>query len=122
MATGALQKRILETKLAPFIPGFIPCVGDIDPFIHIPRPDGTRGLNGLECLNEPSGSQSDPAALHLKLRFAIIFTAVHQRQVVVVRRAHSFSVSILVVGARKDGEFTLSSPFDLQSLAKEHFL
>ncbi|KOO24988.1 intraflagellar transport protein 46-like isoform 1, partial [Chrysochromulina tobinii] len=30
----------LETRMRPFIPDYIPAVGDIDPFIKIPRPDG----------------------------------------------------------------------------------
>jgi hypothetical protein len=58
------QKIDLETRLKPFIPGnlpapslstpvpnsfvspdFIPAVGDIDPFIKIPRPDGKDGAS-----------------------------------------------------------------------------
>ncbi|CAH8490970.1 unnamed protein product [Heterobilharzia americana] len=30
----------LETKLKPFIPDYMPAVGDIDAFLKIPRPDG----------------------------------------------------------------------------------
>jgi intraflagellar transport protein 46 len=45
------QKVEIETKLIPFIPEFIPAVGDIDAFIKIQRPDGIDdgvGLLGLE--------------------------------------------------------------------------
>ena len=44
------QKVEIENKLIPFIPEFIPAVGDIDAFIKIPRPDGIDdgvGLLGL---------------------------------------------------------------------------
>ena len=48
------QKVEIETKLMPFIPDFIPAVGDIDAFIKIPRPDGIDDGVGLLgwCLNE----------------------------------------------------------------------
>ena len=29
----------IETKLKPFIPEFIPAVGEVDAFLKIPRPD-----------------------------------------------------------------------------------
>lgn len=41
------QKVDIETKLLPFIPEFIPAVGDIDAFIKIPRPDGIDDGVGL---------------------------------------------------------------------------
>ena len=38
----------LETKLKPFIPEYIPAVGDIDEFIKVPRPDGQPDFLGLK--------------------------------------------------------------------------
>lgn len=38
----------LETKLKPFIPEYIPAVGDIDEFIKVPRPDGQPDYLGLK--------------------------------------------------------------------------
>eukprot|EP00003_Mantamonas_plastica_P024782 TRINITY_DN468_c0_g1_i4.p1 TRINITY_DN468_c0_g1~~TRINITY_DN468_c0_g1_i4.p1 ORF type:complete len:555 (+),score=177.28 TRINITY_DN468_c0_g1_i4:803-2467(+) len=58
----------IETKLKPFIPDYIPAVGDIDAFIKIPRPDGQDDALGLTVLDEPAAIQSDPAVLQLKLR------------------------------------------------------
>jgi hypothetical protein len=48
----------LDTKLKPFIPDYIPAVGDIDPFIKVPRPDGKPTGLGLEVLDEPAADQS----------------------------------------------------------------
>jgi intraflagellar transport protein 46 len=60
----------IEAPLKPFLPGYIPAVGDVDELLHIPRPDGQDDGLGLEVLDEPAGSQSDPSVLQLKLRRA----------------------------------------------------
>ncbi|XP_026536786.1 intraflagellar transport protein 46 homolog isoform X2 [Notechis scutatus] len=57
----------LEHKLKPFIPDFIPAVGDIDAFLKVPRPDGKPDNLGLLMLDEPSTKQSDPTVLSLWL-------------------------------------------------------
>ncbi|XP_015742879.1 intraflagellar transport protein 46 homolog [Python bivittatus] len=57
----------LEHKLKPFIPDFIPAVGDIDAFLKVPRPDGNPDTLGLLVLDEPSTKQSDPTVLSLWL-------------------------------------------------------
>ncbi|XP_078035415.1 intraflagellar transport 46 [Augochlora pura] len=62
------QRIELNYKLIPFIPDYIPAVGDIDAFIKIPRPDGVDDKVGLTVLDEPCTNQSDPAVLHLQLR------------------------------------------------------
>ncbi|CAK9816764.1 Intraflagellar transport protein 46 homolog [Anthophora quadrimaculata] len=62
------QKIELNYKLIPFIPDYIPAVGDIDAFIKVPRPDGVEDKIGLAVLDEPCTNQSDPAVLHLQLR------------------------------------------------------
>ncbi|KAJ2991825.1 Intraflagellar transport protein 46 [Globomyces sp. JEL0801] len=62
----------LEPKLDPFIPDFIPCIGDIDPMIKIPLPEKIKDEQckvlleplksvGLTLLDEPNSVQSDPA-------------------------------------------------------------
>jgi len=58
----------IEAKLKPFIPDFIPAVGDPDAFLKVDRPDGIEELLGLHTLDEPSLYQSDPSVLDLKLR------------------------------------------------------
>ncbi|XP_020707474.2 intraflagellar transport protein 46 homolog [Athalia rosae] len=62
------QKIDLDYKLIPFVPDYIPAVGDIDAFIKVPRPDGIADKVGLMVLDEPCANQSDPAVLHLQLR------------------------------------------------------
>ncbi|XP_011298442.1 intraflagellar transport protein 46 homolog [Fopius arisanus] len=62
------QKMELSYKVAPYIPDFIPAVGDIDAFIKVPRPDGVDNKIGLIVLDEPCANQSEPAVLHLQLR------------------------------------------------------
>lgn len=63
------QKTKIEHKLQPFIPDYLPAVGDADAFIKVIPPDPTiqEGI-GLEFLDEPSLNQSDPCLLNLQLR------------------------------------------------------
>lgn len=50
----------LITALFPFIPEYIPAVGDIDAFIKVPVPDCVdEGVLGLEILDEPCTEQSN---------------------------------------------------------------
>nr|XP_012152012.1 PREDICTED: intraflagellar transport protein 46 homolog isoform X2 [Megachile rotundata] len=78
------QKIELNYKLIPFIPDFIPAVGDIDAFLKIPRPDGVEDKIGLNVLDEPCTNQSDPAVLHLQLR-SYMRSAGAARQTVIKR-------------------------------------
>jgi len=54
--------------MRPFIPDYIPAVGDIDSFVKVPRPDGKPDLLGLAVMDEPAATQSDPTVLTLQLR------------------------------------------------------
>lgn len=74
------QKLDFEYKLQPFIPDYIPAVGDIDSLLKvhppaIPESDPAApaikshlSTLGLTVLDEPCGNQTDPALLHMKLR------------------------------------------------------
>ncbi|SPQ93183.1 unnamed protein product (mitochondrion) [Plasmodiophora brassicae] len=62
------QVMELDTPLAPFVPEYIPSVGDIDAFIKVPRPDGKPDGLGLVVLDEPGANQTDPTVLDLQLR------------------------------------------------------
>ncbi|KAG8434581.1 hypothetical protein GDO86_012814 [Hymenochirus boettgeri] len=57
----------LDYRLKPFIPDFIPAVGDIDAFLKVPRPDKKPDNLGLLTLDEPSTKQSDPTVMALWL-------------------------------------------------------
>lgn len=63
------QDIVLETKLKPFIPEYVPAIGDIDAFLKVPRPDGKQDSLGLTVLDEPSSRQSDPHVLNLQMRY-----------------------------------------------------
>lgn len=67
----------LDYKFKPFIPEFLPAVGDIDAFLKITPPATTLSGKpfepnklqlGIVVLDEPAANQSDPALLHLQLR------------------------------------------------------
>jgi intraflagellar transport protein 46 len=58
----------IDAMLKPFIPEFIPAVGEVDAFLKIPRPDGESESLGLTILDEPCLNQSDPAILEVKLQ------------------------------------------------------
>ncbi|XP_023949987.2 intraflagellar transport protein 46 homolog [Bicyclus anynana] len=75
------QKIDISLKLAPFVPEFVPAVGDTDAFLKVSTPPvALRGAPlaehalehidnlGLTVLDEPSAEQSDSALLHLQLR------------------------------------------------------
>ncbi|KAJ8664424.1 hypothetical protein QAD02_006086 [Eretmocerus hayati] len=64
----APQRIDLQYRLIPFIPDYIPAVGDIDAFLKVPRPDAVPERIGLVVLDEPAAEQSEPAVLHLQLR------------------------------------------------------
>nr|CCC91023.1 conserved hypothetical protein [Trypanosoma congolense IL3000] len=62
------QMPDLPAKLRPFIPDYVPSIGDLDPFCKIPRPDGKPDGLGVYVLDEPSVPQSNPAVVLLELR------------------------------------------------------
>ncbi|KPI86152.1 hypothetical protein ABL78_4774 [Leptomonas seymouri] len=57
----------LPAKLRPFVPDYIPAIGDLDPFVKIPRPDGKQDGLGLYIVDEPTIPQSNPAVVLLEL-------------------------------------------------------
>ena len=59
----------VEPKLHPFIPDYIPAIGDIDGFIKVPRPDGNPSNLGLTVLDEPGSNQSNASVVALGLAY-----------------------------------------------------
>lgn len=53
--------------MKPFIPSYIPSIGDIDAFLKVPRPDNLPEELGLEVLDEPSITGLDPYVFVLEL-------------------------------------------------------
>ena len=59
----------LDTPLKCFIPPYIPAVGEVDPMIKIPRPDGVDDGIGITRLDEVIASeQSNAAVIELQLQ------------------------------------------------------
>lgn len=58
----------LETIYVPFLPDYTPSIGDVDPFIKVPRPDNKVEALGLVVLDDPCINQSDPTVLGLQLK------------------------------------------------------
>ncbi|KNC31259.1 hypothetical protein FF38_14367 [Lucilia cuprina] len=68
--------------LQPFIPEYVPAVGDVDAFLKVTeppllKPQRSKEMQehlqklGLYFLDEPSGTQSEPSLLNMKLRSAL---------------------------------------------------
>ncbi|XP_059048013.1 intraflagellar transport protein 46 homolog [Achroia grisella] len=75
------QKIDIEFKLQPFVPEYVPAVGDIDAFLKVSTPAANVRAAplaehvlehidnlGLTVLDEPASEQSESALLHLQLR------------------------------------------------------
>jgi intraflagellar transport protein 46 len=58
----------LDATLKPFIPAYIPAIGQVDNFLKVPRPDGEEEKLGISSLDEPALHQTDPAVLELQLQ------------------------------------------------------
>lgn len=68
-----------EYYLCPFIPDYVPAVGDVDAFLKVESPNLSQNSRrgellehlsqmGVSYLDEPSGHQSDPSVLSIKMR------------------------------------------------------
>lgn len=58
----------LGATLKPFIPAYMPAIGQVDNFLKVPRPDGEEEKLGIFSLDEPALHQTDPAVLELQLQ------------------------------------------------------
>jgi intraflagellar transport protein 46 len=62
------QIKTLKPKLKPFIQDYVPAVGEVDAFLKVPRPDGSKENLGLMQLDEPCLNQSKRSYLDLLIR------------------------------------------------------
>ena len=60
------QRVDLDTKIRPFVPDFVPAVGEVDAFLKMPKPDGTNEDLGIIVLDEPALNNEDKTVLELK--------------------------------------------------------
>jgi intraflagellar transport protein 46 len=56
----------LDTKLKPFIPDYVPAVGEVDACLKMSKPDGTKEDLGITQLDEPALNCEDKTVLELK--------------------------------------------------------
>lgn len=61
----------LDTKLKPFIPSYIPSIGEVDAFLKVHKPDKSPEELGLADIDEPTIEGVDPNILYLKLTYRI---------------------------------------------------
>jgi intraflagellar transport protein 46 len=57
----------LDTKLKPFIPSYLPSVGEVDAFLKVPRPDNVPEELGLTVIDEPTSKGVDKYILEMEL-------------------------------------------------------
>lgn len=55
-------------ELKPFMPEFIPAVGEVDAFLKIPRPDKREEVLGLIKIDEPSLNMKKKSYLDLLIK------------------------------------------------------
>lgn len=60
------QRIDLETTFKPFVPEYIPCVGEVDAFLKMPKADGNKEDFGITVLDEPALNHIDPSVLEMK--------------------------------------------------------
>jgi intraflagellar transport protein 46 len=52
----------LTPTLQVFVPEWLPCIGDLDAFIKIAKPNHENDTIGLTVLDEPASEQTDPSS------------------------------------------------------------
>ena len=61
----------LDTKMKPFVPNYIPSIGEVDAFIKINRPDNNIEELGLDYIDEPAIKGIDPSIFSLELAYKL---------------------------------------------------
>ena len=57
----------LDTKLKPFIPSYLPAIGEVDAFLKVNRPDNLPEELGLSIMDEPTTKGVDKYILEMEL-------------------------------------------------------
>jgi intraflagellar transport protein 46 len=62
---------VLDTRMKPFLPNYIPSVGEVDAFIKVSRPDNLPEEVGLNTLDEPTINGIDKTIFSLELSYKL---------------------------------------------------
>ena len=62
---------ILDTKMKPYIPNYVPSIGEVDAFIKLNRPDNKLEELGLDYIDEPAINGIDPSIFSLELAYKL---------------------------------------------------
>jgi intraflagellar transport protein 46 len=65
------EELVIDTKMKPFIPEYIPAIGEVDALLKINRPDNLPEELGLSILDEPSINGVDPTIFSLELSYKL---------------------------------------------------
>lgn len=57
----------MDTKLKPFIPSYLPAIGEVDAFLKVNRPDTQNEELGLQVMDEPTTKGVDKYILEMEL-------------------------------------------------------
>lgn len=60
------QNIELDSQFRPFIPDYIPAVGEVDAFLKMPKPNGKEEDLGITVIGEPALNQTDSTVLEMK--------------------------------------------------------
>jgi intraflagellar transport protein 46 len=60
------QKIDLDTKFKPFMPDYIPTVGEVDAQLKMTRPDTSEEFLGIDILDEPCLNPEDATVLEMR--------------------------------------------------------
>lgn len=109
------QQLTLDYKFKPFIPDYLPAVGDIDAFLKVVHPAPVllgesfsvqEHKLGIAILDEPATVQSDSALLHLQLRASNLGVPLDKSDVVNLhfhlRLISTISTNTLIYGNLSD--------------------
>jgi intraflagellar transport protein 46 len=60
---------MIDTKIKPFIPDYIPAIGEVDAFLKINRPDNLPDEIGLNFIDEPTIQGIDPTIFAMEMSY-----------------------------------------------------
>ena len=78
----------IDTFLKPFVPEYIPAIGEVDAFLKIPRPDEEQDKLGIGVIDEPKLNQSSKAILRQIMKDHSLLPSASFKEVHSIENAH----------------------------------